>query len=108
MEDVGNDRVFREQEFSNLSLKESFVKAHGKDTWDLAKKLEDVYVKLGKCNNHVVFNLQCKKMDLVPRSLQFRSPVPSFRARKIMEGAGHQLVRERLRLSELRKKELEE
>ena len=87
MENVGNDRAFREPELSNISFKESFVKAHGKDTWDLAKKLENVYVKLGKCKNHVVFNLRCKKMGLVPRSLHFRFPVPSVRARKIMERA---------------------
>ena len=48
--------VFQEPEFSNLSLKESFVKAHGKDTWDLAKKLQNVYRKPGKCKNFVVFN----------------------------------------------------
>ena len=65
-------------------------------------------MKLGKCKNHAVFNLRCKKIGLVRRSLQCRSPVPSFRARKITERAGHQLVRERLRLSELRKKELED
>ena len=35
-------RVFKEPEFNNLSLKESFVKAHGKEAWDLAKKLESV------------------------------------------------------------------
>ena len=57
MEDVGNGRVFREPEFSYLSLKESIVKAHGKDTSDFMKKLENTHVKLGKCKNHVVFNL---------------------------------------------------
>lgn len=31
------------EEFSNLPVNRSFVNAHGKDTWNLAKKLEGIH-----------------------------------------------------------------
>ena len=58
------------------------MKALGKDTWNLTKKVENIHVKLGICKNHTVFNLRCEKMGLEPHSLKFRSLVPSFRAQK--------------------------
>ena len=101
-------RIYESNEYDGLSLRECIEKELGRDTFHLARKFERNAVQLSKCKNHVVFNLRCKHLGLIPRSLQLSCPVKTYKGRKIVERAGHQLVRERLRVTVLRKHELED
>ena len=56
----------------------------------------------------MLFNLRCKKLDLIPRSLRMKCPIETERGRAIARSASQAFVKERLRIAELRKRELEE
>ena len=65
-------------------------------------------MKLGRYKNHCLFNLRCKKMGLVPKCLRVPCLVKSKVGRSIAERASHAFVKERLRLSERKRRELME
>ena len=55
-----------------------------------------------------MFALRCKQEGIIPRSLAIRPPINTEQGRRIARRAGHQFLRERLRLSNFKLRELEE
>ena len=55
-----------------------------------------------------MFALRFKQEGIIPRSLAIRPPINIDQGRRIACRAGHQLLRERLRLSNFKLRELEE
>ena len=55
-----------------------------------------------------MFALRCKQEGIIPRSLAIRPPINIDQGRRIACRAGHQLLRERLRLPNFKLRELEE
>ena len=100
--------LFEGREFDGLTLKECFVKGYGEETFRLSRSYSNALVGLARWKNHVVFNLRCKKAGVIPRSLRVACPIKTERGRAIANNAGRAFVRERLRLAEKRKKELED
>ena len=100
--------LFEGREFDGLTLKECFVKGYGEETFRLSRSYSNALVGLARWKNHVVFNLRCKNADVIPRSLRVACPIKTERGRAIANNAGRAFVRERLRLAEKRKKELED
>ena len=105
---MSHQRVFEGQEFQCLSLKDCFVKRYGEGTFHFVRRYETVSKCYSKWKNNVLFNLRCKKLDLIPRSLRMKCPIKTERGRAIARSASRAFVKERLRIAELRKRELEE
>ena len=62
-------------------------------------------LRLTHYKNHVIFNIRCKKLNVIPHSLSIRSPVDSKAGHQIALKAGRAFVRERVRISEWNKRE---
>ena len=99
-------RIFDSPEAQGLSLRECILRDYGKETFNLSRKYDSIGDKLVRCKNDIIFNLRCKKKKIIPQSLRLGCPIATTQARKIIEKAGHSLVKERLRIAEKRKEEL--
>ena len=64
--------------------------------------------KLSRFRNHVVFSARCKSEDVIPPSLQIRSPVDTDRGKEIAARESRQFLNERLRVSNFRLRQLED
>ena len=100
--------VFTDEEFNVLSLRECIVQKFGEDTFDLTRKYDRTCSKLARFKNHSIFNLRCKKLRVIPPSLRVSCPVRTKEGFRGADRAGHAFVREHLRCSERRKRDLEE
>ena len=74
----------------------------------LAYRYDGTCSKLARYKNHSIFNLRCKKLQLIPPSLRVSCPVRTREGFRIADRAGHAFVRERLKCSERQKRKLEE
>ncbi len=61
--------------------------------------MENYERKLAKQRNHLVFNLRCRDENIVPPSLRLKCPIDTDNAKKIVDKARKELVRERIRLT---------
>ena len=91
---------------SVTSFRNYVRRTYGTQTQELTAKYGKCLEKLAHFNNHVVFNARCKKQDVVPPSLQIRSPVDTQRGWEIAKRASRSFLNERLRLANHRKREL--
>ena len=60
------------------------------------RKLEDLTRKVSRHRNHLVFTLRCKDINVTPPSL--KCPINTTNARRIVDKARKDLVRERIRV----------
>ena len=97
--------VFEGEEFENVSLRKCFIKKFGEEVVTSSRQYESCCLKLARYKNHVIFNLRCKKRQLIPPSLCIHSPVDSSAGREIALRASKAYVRERIRISERNKRE---
>ena len=58
--------------------------------------------------NHVVFNLRCRSAEVIPKSLEIKSPVNTVRGRAIARKASRGFLKERIRTTVWTKKQLED
>ena len=100
--------VFTDEEFNGLSLRECIVQKFGEDAFDLTRMYDRTCPKLARFKNHSEFNLHCTKLRVIPPSLGVSCPVRTEEGLRIADRAGHAFVRERLRCSERRRRDLEE
>ena len=98
--------IFTDEEFKSLSLRECLLKKAGEEGLRLARDYESTCLKLSRFKNHSIFNLRCKKLDLIPKSLRVPCRVHTREGRRIANRAGCAFVRERLHVTECRKREL--
>ena len=98
--------VFEGEEFDHLTLRESFMRRFGKESFGLCRKYESTCLKLAQVKNHCVFNLRCKKSGLIPRGLRVIPPVRTQHGFALAERVSHAFVREALQVEERTKREL--
>ena len=54
--------------------------------------------KVSRHRNHLVFTLRCKDINVTPPSLSLKCPINTTNARRIVDKARKDLVRERIRV----------
>ena len=62
------------------------------------RDLESVNKKISRHKNHLTFTHRCKDLNLTPVSLKLKCPIRTNNAKKIIEKAEKELVRERIRV----------
>ncbi|XP_072047082.1 uncharacterized protein [Amphiura filiformis] len=82
-----------------MNLFTSLRSNYGQNTVKIVRDLEGVGKKIARHRNHLVFTLRCKELRITPRSLRLKCPIKTNRAREIIEKAQHQLLRERIRVT---------
>ena len=102
------ESVFEGQEYNGLSLKDCFVKGFGEEVFHMSRDYSNSCGRLTKWKNHVIFNLRCKKLDLVPKSLRMSCPIRMKRGQEIARHASREFVKERLRVAERKKKDIQD
>ena len=93
---------------SKMSIKSVLKSSYGPKVVNLISRYERCRERTARFRNHVVFALRCKQEGIIPRSLDIRPPINTEQGRRIARRAGHQFLRERLRLSNFKLRELEE
>ena len=78
--------------FSNIRTK------NGQECVKDVRKLEDLTRKVSRHRNHLVFTLRCKDINVTPPSLSLKCPINTTNARRIVDKARKDLVRERIRV----------
>ena len=78
--------------FSNIRTK------YGQECVKDVRKLEELTRKVSRHRNHLVFTLRCKDINVAPPSLSLKCPINTTNARRIVDKARKDLVRERIRV----------
>ena len=71
---------------------------YGQTTVKTIRDYENNEQKVARHRNHLVFTLRCKDESLIPPSLKLKCPIKSSNAKRIVEKAQKDLVRERIRV----------
>ena len=71
---------------------------YGQECVKDVRKLEDLTRKVSRHRNHLVFTLRCKDINVTPPSLSLKCPINTTNARRIVDKARKDLVRERIRV----------
>ena len=82
------------------------MKKSGEEGFRFARRYEATCLKLSRYSNHTIFNHRCKKLGVVPRGLRVPCLVRTAEGKRIADKASREFVRERLRVTERRKKDL--
>ena len=81
-----------------MNLYQSLRTNYGQSTVKTLRECENIEKKISSFRNHRVFTLRCRDQCLTPPSLRLKCTIKTDNARKIIEKAEKQLVRERIRL----------
>ena len=68
---------------------------YGQECVKDVRKLEDLTRTVSRHRNHLVFTLRCKDINVTPPSLSLKCPINTTNARRIVDKARNDLVRER-------------
>ena len=79
------------------NFKESINSRYGPGTNVLIRKLESQLIKLARESNHIHFLVNCRDNNIVPKGLRIKCPFESIKSKNILNKAGLQLVRERIK-----------
>ena len=79
------------------NLHRHIARHFGRNTLLLVQEYEKLSRKPADYKNHLCFNLRCRQLRLIPRSLHLGSIVKGHRASQILSKAQSQLLNKRIR-----------
>ena len=90
---------FHNESTKQMNTFKNIRETFGQETLKKCRDLERCENKLARYRNHLVFTLRCKNENIIPQSLKLKCPIESMNAKRIVERAMKDLVRERTRLT---------
>ncbi len=81
-----------------MNLFNDVRRLYGQSTVKKIRDLENVNKKISRYTNYLTFTHRCKDLNLTPVSLKLKCPIRTNNAKKIIEKAEKELVRERIRV----------
>ena len=90
---------FHNESTKQMNTFKNIRETFGQETLKKCRHLRRCENKLARYRNHLVFTLLCNNENIIPQSLKLKCSIESQNAKRIVERARKDLVRERIRLT---------